>query len=717
MRLVLLFCAALLLRAIYLLESQSSSPFYDAPVVDALSYLELARSIASGQWSGGKAAFWQPPAFPYMLAGLVALFGDNVFTAVRVVHALLGATSVVLVYQLARRCVTESTALIGAGATALYGPLLYFEGELLSVALEVFAYLALILLMLRATERERWGDWAAAGLVAGLATITRPNVLVFVALAGAMHVARQASTAARRRAASRLLIGAAGLAIVVAPVTLRNAVVGGEFVLVSANGGVNFHIGNHAHQDSMVAIHPGIHWDRLVAEPLAAGYSSAGQRSRYFFEQGVASIIHDPLGWVEGLGHKAWQLVQGPEIKRNQDVYYARRHSRLLSVLLWDQWLSFPHGIVAPLALLGLLVSWRRSEPTWALMRLFLAGYAGSVLLFFVTSRYRTPLVPVAMIFAAVAVQHLLSAWRNGGIRQLAPPLALLVTVGVAVNVPDAPGPETDAQLQHDLAEVYLRKQQYDLVVEHSKRALKLNPGYPSAWHNVSVAQLALGQADEATRAARRAVELYPERADSRILLARCLRASGDMAAALTQLQQTVHEHTNNPDVLYAAGRLLLQMGQVNAALPHLARACDLQPTSYWMQYDLGRALHARGDDGPALAAFERAARIDPGRADAFSAAGAMALSSGDLQQARTQLQRALGADPGYLPARINLGLLEINDGRNSDGIELLRPIVESAPNPLPVWSALARAYGALGQTEKARAAMQAARALQSARR
>ena len=437
---MLLFSAALLVRVIYLLESRASSPFYDAPVVDALSYLELARSIAAGDWSGGGAAFWQPPAFPYMLAILVALFGDDVFTALRVAHALLGAASVVLVYRLARRCVAESTALIAASATALYGPLLYFEGELLSVALEVFAYLALILLMLRATERDRWGDWAAAGLVAGLATITRPNVLVFVALAGAMHVARQAPPVARRRAAGRLLIAAAGLAIVVGPVTLRNAVIGGEFVLVSANGGVNFHIGNHARQDSMVAIHPGMHWDRLVAEPLAAGYSSAGQRSRYFFERGVASIAHDPLGWVGRLGHKAWQLVQGPEIKRNQDVYYARMHSRLLSVLLWDRWLSFPHGLVAPLALLGLVVSWRRSEPTWALLRLFLAGYAGSVLLFFVTSRYRTPLVPVAMIFVAVAVQYLLSAWRSGGLRQLAPPLALLVAVGVVVNVPQHRG-------------------------------------------------------------------------------------------------------------------------------------------------------------------------------------------------------------------------------------------------------------------------------------
>jgi tetratricopeptide (TPR) repeat protein len=710
-RMATLFTSALVIRILYLIESRASNPFFDAPVVDAQSYLELARRIVGGDWLGGSAPFWQPPAFPYLLALILGLFGDdNIFAAVRVAHAVLGAGSTLLIYRLARRPFGASTATLAAVGTALYGPLLYFEGELLSVALEVFLYLTLLLMIVRAAELDRVPDWALAGLLAGAAAITRPNVLLFVVLVALVRVVRTAAHQ-RRRAIGRLLVAAATLAAVVAPVTLRNAAVGGEFVLVSANGGVNFHIGNHARQDSMVAIHPGVFWERLVAEPLAAGYSAAGQRSRYFYQRGFASIVGDPFGWLQLMGRKSWQLIQGPEIKRNQDVYYARVHSLLLSALLWDRWLSFPHGLVAPLALLGLALTWRRREPTLDLLRLFLAGYAGSVLLFFVTSRYRVPLVPVAMIFGAIALQELAARARAGGRRLVVPAGALLLLI-VAVNVQSAPpSVEQDAQLQHDLGEVLLRKERFTTSAQHSRRALTLEPEYPSAWHNLAVARLALDLPVQAESAARRALALHPLRADTRIALARALLSQGRGDEALEELETAARQEPDDGDVRYGVGRLLLQTGLTDAALEHLEAAARLRPGRYWVHYDLGRALHARGRAQAAMTVFERAVRLEPERVDALSAAGAVALSSGDLSRARDYLVRAMAADVDYLPARINMGLLEVGAQRYDVGIELLEAVIDRATDPAPLWSALAGAYRATGQIQKARAAMAAARA------
>ena len=69
------------------------------------------------------------------------------------------------------------------------------------------------------------------------------------------------------------------LCLIIFPVTLRNYLIGDDWVLISANGGVNFYIGNNAHYDSTVAIHPGLHWERLVGNPLLrsrpAGASSS----------------------------------------------------------------------------------------------------------------------------------------------------------------------------------------------------------------------------------------------------------------------------------------------------------------------------------------------------------------------------------------------------------------------------------------------------------
>ena len=79
-----LFAAALLLRLLYLLEARAHSPFFDAPVVDAQTYLEQARQIAAGDFALDGEAFWQPPLFPYFLALWQWAVGDGPFVAVPV---------------------------------------------------------------------------------------------------------------------------------------------------------------------------------------------------------------------------------------------------------------------------------------------------------------------------------------------------------------------------------------------------------------------------------------------------------------------------------------------------------------------------------------------------------------------------------------------------------------------------------------------------------
>lgn len=703
-----LFGVALTVRLLYLLESHASNPFFSAPVVDAHSYLELARRIVAGDWVAGTESYWQPPGFPYLLALLLAICGeDGVYVGMRVVHAILGALSVTLVYRLGRG-LGRRIAVGAATATALYGPLLYFEGELLAVALEIVLYLGLLWAMERALSQDQRWNWILCGLLAGAAAVTRPTILLFVVIAAALALAGR--SVGRRIPPSRIAWSVAALGLVVAPVTVRNALVAHEFVLVSANGGINFYIGNHTRADSMVAIHPGMHWDRLVGEPLAAGATTAGQRSGYFYNKAVETIVEGPVGWISRMALKSWQLIHGPEIKRNQDPYFARQHSWTLRLLMWDRWLSFPHGLLAPLALWGLLVSWHRREPVLVLSRQFLAGYGLAVVLFFVTSRYRVPLVPVACLFAALGTADLFHRGKSNRVR-LAVAIVIVGAFSILMNLPAAPPVTEDAQLYHDLGEVALRRDDFASAAAHSQRAVQLEADYPSAWHNLAVARMGLGQPTDAAEGAREALRLYEERVDTRLLLARALMSLGQTESAWAELDRATQQTPHDADVRYTAGRILLQAGQAHQALSHLEAAARLQPREYWMHYDLGRALHALGQLDRALTAFENAATLAPERADALSAAGAVALAGGDTAHARRLLQRALVADPLYRPARINLGLLDIRAGRTADGISHLEAAIDQGADPAPLWGALISAYRETGQTEKARAAMRAARA------
>ena len=62
-----LLLSALALRLVYLYEF-SANPFFDAPVVDARTFLEQARQIAVGHAPNGDEPFWQPPLYIYFLA-------------------------------------------------------------------------------------------------------------------------------------------------------------------------------------------------------------------------------------------------------------------------------------------------------------------------------------------------------------------------------------------------------------------------------------------------------------------------------------------------------------------------------------------------------------------------------------------------------------------------------------------------------------------------
>ena len=673
-----LFSGALLLSALALrlgyIHQHGASPFFDAPVVDARTFLEQARAIAGGDLWGGDEPYWQPPLFIYLLASVCWLLPDSHLLGIRLVHALLGALSCVLVYGLARRAFGEPAGrLTGAGA-ALCGTFLYFEGELLAVPLEVFLNLLLLHRLLLAMDRGRGLDWGLAGLVAGLAALARPNVLLFAVLFCVWHL--------WRRRPVRALAPFAGCALlVILPVTLRNLATETGLVLVSANGGVNFYIGNNADYDRTVALRPGVEWEEMVSAPGRAGHATAAAKSSFFLRKGLAWIAAHPLDYLELLGRKAVAFWSGPEAKRNQDIYYARRHSWILSLLLWDRHLSVPFGLIGPLSLLGLGLSLRdRGDPT-ALLRLYALGYVASVLLFFPAARYRMPVLPVLIAFAALAAWRLFSSLRQGswsGAAKLGVPLATLL---VACNLSRAAPTEEDAQLQFDLGEAHLRKGEYVLAERHSRRALELDPGYNYARHNLAVAAFHLGRYPESMRTARETLEENPRRVDTHVLLGRVFLALGQPGQAGASLRRALEIDAGSGLANYEYGRFLHREGRHAEAAEHLQRALALRPGDFRLHYQLGRALHQAGQAEAAMDRYRQALALER-RPEALVAIGALHLLEGRAGPAESHFSQALELDPENAEAHVNLAVIDVQEGRYAEAVERLRQVLARGSSP-----------------------------------
>ena len=488
--LALLFVFALAIRLVHV-AAMTASPYFTNPVIDAAEYDRIGWAIAHGQGHPDK-VFWHPPGYPYFLGAIWTVAGDS-YLAPRLVQALLGAFSAVLVAWIGRRLFGRAVGL-GAGiAAALYGLLIYFDGELLAPTLTIACILLSVALGLSAKDAGRRSLWVAAGAAGGIATVTVvPSIVVPLCLAGF----------AGRRAGWAVL----GLAMVVAPATARNVVRGAEFVPISYNGGVNFWLGNNPSYDQMVGIRPDVEWARLVGEPASAGVRGKGAESSYFVRKAMRWAREHPVDFALLQAHKLRLLLSGQEIYRNQAIYPARATSPVLWLLLWKiPGLAFPFGLLMPLAAVGLWVGARRA----LLLVAVVAGLAATVVAFFVTARYRVVMVPFLLIFAAVGARWFVEE-ANRTARLVAGSAALLLFF--LANLGQGPmDMRMNADAEYNLG---LRLGERGHVREAAaffESAVSSRPGYAAAWLNLCACYDQLGRPDDAQGAMDKALKADAE--------------------------------------------------------------------------------------------------------------------------------------------------------------------------------------------------------------
>ena len=648
-----LLLLALVVRLVYL-EHGEDNPFFAAPVVDAHSYVVQARQLVEVSWVGDK-PFWQPPLYPYFLALIYAVSGDLYWTP-RFIQCLLGAASCALVFGIGRQVFGIRVGLLAGAMACLYGPSIYFEGELLPTALAVFLNLLLLFILLQ--SGRRWRQALAAGLVQGLAIVAVPNAALLAPCA-CLWYWKSAERAVRSKLVWCLLF-AAGASAVVGSVTARNWAVSGEFIPLSWNGGVNFYLGNHPDYDHLVGIRPGPEWEALMEQPLAAGQVGYAERSAYFYRQAGDWITSAPGDFVRLLGYKAFLLVRGEEIKRNQDVYFARTYSWLMGVLLWKiHHCAFPFGLLGPLAAVGMVLAWRH-RPQAGLLLLCTGAYSASLLLFFITGRYRLPLVPLLLLFAGYALVWLVEQRRDRQWRLLGIGLAFVVLLGIAANAGLRPAdPLADAEIHFDLGRVQAQRGQYAAAVRSFGTAVQFDPNYLRARHNLGAALAAMKRYDEAEAVYRQALAQAPDDRGLHLNLAALYRATGRYEQAAEHYRRVLAKKADAA-VFLALGRVYKRMGATERARE----------------------------------AFAAALSGDEVRAQAANELGLIEVRQGVLERAVDYFTMALKAAPNNHLTAFNLGAAYHDLGQFDKAAEFYRLTLSLAPEYAKAQRALARLQG-----------------------
>ena len=579
-----LFAFALLVRGLHV-WAVCETPSVQFPMVDARAYHERALAILAGDWLG-EGVFYQDPLYPYVLAGLYALFGTG-SVLVLYAQALLDACTVWLLFALARQLFDRRTAVLAGALAALYGVFLYYDAFLLKVPLTLFLIAAALLLLVRAWESAKPAAWLVAGVVLGLAALTRGNYLLFVpALFVWLALAWPAPLARRATAIALVCLG---LGVAILPVTLRNGLVGGDWVLITSQAGQNFFIGNFRgaigtyRAPPFVRSHPWFEQEdfRVEAERRTGRVMKPSELSRFWFGETRREIARDPARFAALLWRKARLFVNAYEVPDNQSFDFFRLHVA--------PWLGAPlpsYGALLPLALCGM--AFARRDRRALLLVLYGASYAASVILFYNMSRYRVPVVPVVIVFAAAALMELFDRARNKEIRRLWPPLVFL---GLAYPVVHQPLIEPDFSIYHfNLAQQHiergaaLRERAVVLSLEGDEAAARRELERSRAQRRLAEAQLRAGLRER------------PDNAKLRRSLAKLvavhaieLEREGRLEAALELTRELTREAPEQAEGFARHGALLARLGRLDEAEAALRTALRLEPDHEGARRELAR--------------------------------------------------------------------------------------------------------------------------------
>ena len=583
---------AVVLRLAHLGWLISADPLLLTPMVDAEAYHRWALEIMRDPV--GDSVFFQSPGYPYAVALLYLIFGPS-WEVVGGLQALLAGAEVLLIASIARHIVSERQQPVamaaGAWIMALYQPLIFYSALLLKVEATNFITLLALELFLRGLkhdERGAWGWMTASGFAMGVLGLFRGNFYLCIPLLLAWipfqwwwRRRSGEAVAPRWAVAGSAAAFVVGLMIVVAAVTARNKAVADQWVFSSAGSGAVMYIGNNPNSPLGDYTHmPFVRTNpiyeeidvRAEAERRLGRKLTTQEASRYWRQEAIRYSLDEPFTTLQRLFHKTRLIVESYELGDNYSLTFHGRFSPIVGP--WFPW----WGLVLALScawLVGASGLRLRAGP----LLLLLGGYAASLLIFFVRSRYRIPMAPLMIILAGAEIALVVDLRRSEqGARAFTLHLgAALVALGVSLTfgVPRLQE-ERMGNWWMALGVAHAEQGNLDRARDLLQEAARVEPDDPIIWMNYGRVELGQDRFKEAAAHCQRSVELGANRDDARECLALARFRLGDPDAAWQALQPAVTPNMTT-DRFQLAVLILKTRGQTEQALQLLREGLEFR--------------------------------------------------------------------------------------------------------------------------------------------
>ena len=357
-----------------------------------------------------------PPLNPLLLAFSYYLFGVGNLLVYRLIMALLGTAGCWLIFDVARRVFGDRIARLTLVVLAVYPALIYFTGVVLTETLFIFLFAALINVIIRFRERPQVILAVLGGACWTLGLLSKSTMAIMLPV-GIVAILVPKRGVFKPKAAAVFLLTIAACLV---PWVVRNYHIFGRVVVMPTKSWNiwernNYRFNERFHGEEkearayewLIGRPPfNVNKPETVQFPQFAPDDDEVERNAKYVTLAKEFILANP-----GLYARLC-------VARFIEFFRILGRSRTSPIVTAARLLSY--GIVLPFFVVGFFLSFKKTEylsrQKWVLIAVLLV-FVGLHVLTTAEPRYRLPIEPYMVAFAAFAATDIYRRWgkrRNG---------------------------------------------------------------------------------------------------------------------------------------------------------------------------------------------------------------------------------------------------------------------------------------------------------------
>src|ERR1051325_5911868 len=256
-----------------------------------------------------------------------------------------------------------------------------------------------------------------------------------------------------------------------------------------------------------------------------------------------------------------------------------------------------------------------------------------------------------------------------------------MIGVGVVFAIAGLAGCASPAKKQIRYLESgkrYLAKKEYQSAVLQFRNASRFNPKDPEPYYQIAMANLGMGNAQQAVFALRKAEAADPGHVPTQRRLSELMAAGGakeNVEDAQRRILAILAGTPNDADALTTLALTQIRLGGRNEAEASLRKALETSPKYLRASMLLADLKLSQNDPNAAEAVLRNAAQKDPASTDAVMALGLFYELLRRYPEAEAQFNRALAADKKSPDLLLRLGAVQSAAGETAQAEETYRKL------------------------------------------